>query len=55
MVHKATRDNGIDKMMTDNNVDFLMAPSTAPTFLVDHMYGDTYPGCLLYTSDAADE
>ena len=44
MVHKATRDNGIDKMMTDNNVDFLMAPSTAPTFLVDHMYGDTYPG-----------
>jgi len=44
MVLKATRQNGIDKMMTDNNVEFLMAPSTAPTFLVDHMYGDTYPG-----------
>ena len=44
MVLKATRDNGIDKMMTDNSVDFLIAPSTAPTFLVDHMYGDTYPG-----------
>lgn len=44
MVLKATRENGIDKMMADNKVDFLMAPSTAPTFLVDHMYGDTYPG-----------
>lgn len=43
-VLKATRQNGIDKMLADNNVDFLMAPSTAPTFLVDHMYGDTYPG-----------
>ena len=43
-VLKATRDDGIDKMMADNNVQFLMAPSTAPTFLVDHMYGDTYPG-----------
>ena len=44
MVLKATRQNGIDKMMADNDVQFLMAPSTAPTFLVDHMYGDTYPG-----------
>jgi len=44
MVLKATRQNGIDKMMTDNNVEFLMAPSTARTFLVDRMYGDTYPG-----------
>ena len=41
---KATRQNGIDKMMAENDVQFLMAPSTAPTFLVDHMYGDTYPG-----------
>jgi len=44
MVLNATRQEGIDKMMADNKVDFLMAPSTAPTFLVDHMYGDTYPG-----------
>jgi len=44
LVLKTTRENGIDKMMADNNVQFLMAPSTAPTFLVDHMYGDTYPG-----------
>jgi len=44
MVKTATRQNGIDKLMADNDVQFLMAPSTAPTFLVDHMYGDTYPG-----------
>lgn len=44
LVLKATRQNGIDKMMADNDVQFLMAPSTAPTFLIDHMYGDTYPG-----------
>lgn len=44
LVLKATRENGIDKMMADNKVDFLIAPSTAPTFLVDHMYGDSYPG-----------
>lgn len=44
MVLKATRQDGIDKMMADNNVEFLMAPSTAPTFLIDHIYGDSYPG-----------
>jgi len=44
LVLKSTRDSGIDKLMADNNVDFLMAPSTAPTFLIDHMYGDSYPG-----------
>jgi amidase len=44
LVLKATRQNGIDKMMAENDVQFLMAPSTAPTFLVDHLYGDSYPG-----------
>ena len=44
LVLKATRQDGIDKMLTDNNVDVLVAPSTAPTFLIDHIYGDTYPG-----------
>jgi len=43
-VLKATRTDGIDNLMAENNVDILIAPSTAPTFLVDHMYGDTYPG-----------
>ena len=43
-VLKATRQDGIDKLMADNDVQFLMAPSTAPTFLIDHVYGDSYPG-----------
>ena len=43
-VLNATRQDGIDKMMNENKVDFLMAPSTAPAFLIDHIYGDTYPG-----------
>ena len=43
LVLKSTREDGIDKLMADNDVQFLMAPSTAPTFLIDHMYGDTYP------------
>ena len=44
LVLQSTREDGIDKLMADNDVQFLMAPSTAPTFLVDHIYGDTYPG-----------
>jgi len=40
----ATRENGIDKMLAENNLDALVAPSTAPTFLIDHIYGDSYPG-----------
>lgn len=44
LVQSATRDNGIDKMITENDLDVLVAPSTAPTFLIDHVYGDTYPG-----------
>ncbi len=44
MVLKATRADGIDKLLADNKVDILLAPSTAPTFLIDHVYGDSYPG-----------
>jgi len=44
LVHAATRDNGIDKMITENDLDVLVAPSAAPTFLIDHIYGDSYPG-----------
>ena len=40
LILNATRENGIDKLMEQYNVDFLMAPSAAPTFLIDHMYGD---------------
>jgi len=44
LILNATRKNGIDKLMKQYNVDFLTTPSAAPTFLIDHMYGDTYPG-----------
>ncbi|CAM3655238.1 amidase [Litorimonas haliclonae] len=44
LVLKTTRDDGIDKMMSENELDALVAPSTAPTFLIDHVYGDNYPG-----------
>ena len=44
LILNATRENGIDKLMEQYNLDFLMAPSAAPTFLIDHMYGDSYPG-----------
>ena len=41
LILNATRENGIDKLMEQYNLDFLMAPSAAPTFLIDHMYGDS--------------
>ncbi len=44
LVLNATQENGIDKMMSENELNALVAPSTAPTFLIDHIYGDSYPG-----------
>lgn len=44
LVLKATREDGIDKIMSENDLDALVAPSTAPAFLIDHVYGDSYPG-----------
>lgn len=44
LVLKTTREDGIDKMMSENELDALVAPSTAPSFLIDHIYGDSYPG-----------
>ncbi|WP_416879337.1 amidase [Litorimonas sp.] len=44
LVLKTTREDGIDKMMSENDLDALVAPSTAPSFLIDHVYGDNYPG-----------
>lgn len=43
LIQQATRDNGIDKMMDENDLDVLVAPSAAPTFLIDHVYGDNFP------------
>ncbi len=43
-VLKATRQNGIDKMLADHEVDLLVAPSTNPAFLIDPVFGDSYQG-----------
>lgn len=36
--------NGIDKFLTDNNVDVLVAPSFGPSSLIDGVYGDNSLG-----------
>ncbi len=44
LVLNATRQEGLDKIISENDLDAVVAPSTAPTFLIDHVYGDSYPG-----------
>ncbi len=44
LVLTATRQEGLDRIMSENVLDAVVAPSTAPTFLIDHVYGDSYPG-----------
>ncbi len=40
----ATRKNGIDMLLKNNNVDVLVSPSQTPAFLIDAVYGDSFPG-----------
>tara|TARA_R100000365_G_C2745966_1_gene75038 strand:+ start:419 stop:1963 length:1545 start_codon:yes stop_codon:yes gene_type:complete len=42
-VQAATRENGIDRMLTDNNVDALVAPSGPFAPRVDPVNGDVWP------------
>ncbi|QPG05554.1 amidase [Salinimonas marina] len=44
MVITATTENGIDKLLEQHQVDLLVAPSNAPAFLIDTLYGDHAPG-----------
>lgn len=37
---KATRENGIDKMMNSYNLDAIIAPTGSPAFKTDHLLGD---------------
>ncbi|WOI53387.1 amidase [Parvularcula sp. LCG005] len=39
---KATREDGIDDMLTSNDVDVLVAPTLPAAFLIDAVYGDNY-------------
>ncbi|MEM7661268.1 MAG: amidase [Pseudomonadota bacterium] len=41
---EASRENGIDKWLTDNNLDVLVAPSYTAAFLVDAVHGDNFNG-----------
>ncbi|GLR71347.1 amidase [Agaribacter marinus] len=40
----ATRKNGIDKLLSEYQVDALVAPSQTPAFLIDPIFGDSFPG-----------
>ncbi|MEM1381366.1 MAG: amidase [Pseudomonadota bacterium] len=39
-VQKATREDGIDRLLAENSVAFLVAPSFGPTFTIDLIRGD---------------
>lgn len=39
---KATREEGIDKVMDENNLDALMGPTGSPAWRTDHTNGDHY-------------
>ena len=41
---KATRENGIDKMMNSNNLDALIAPTGSPAWKTDLLLGDHFIG-----------
>ena len=43
-LQEATRNNGIDGMMQEYNVELLVSPSQTPAFLIDPVYGDSFPG-----------
>ena len=40
----ATRSGGIDKLLADNRLLFLIAPTTGPAWATDLVYGDHFPG-----------
>ncbi|MDC8829401.1 amidase [Alteromonas gilva] len=42
-VRTATRDNGIDKLLKEYDVDVLVAPTNNPAFIIDSVYGDHAP------------
>ncbi len=42
-IQAATRAGGIDKLLADNNVDILVAPTGAPSSRIDPINGDVWP------------
>lgn len=41
---RAVREDGLDALLEENDLDLLIAPSMGPAFLVDPVYGDHYSG-----------
>jgi amidase len=41
---KATREEGIDKLLKDNRLDALMSPTGSPAWKTDHILGDHFVG-----------
>lgn len=44
LVQKATRKDGIDRMLSEYNVEVLVAPSRGPAYIIDAIYGDQSHG-----------
>ncbi|PKP91606.1 MAG: amidase [Alphaproteobacteria bacterium HGW-Alphaproteobacteria-14] len=43
-LRRLTRTEGIDKLLSENDVDFLVAPTTGPAWSTDLVNGDNYSG-----------
>jgi amidase len=43
-IREATRQNGIDKLLKDYEVDAIVMPSQTPAFLIDPVFGDSFGG-----------
>lgn len=43
MIQTQTREKGLDKLLQDNDLDVLIAPSNNPAFMIDTVYGDHAP------------
>lgn len=43
---KLAGDDGIDRLLRENSVSFLIAPTTGPAWPIDLIYGDNYPGSI---------
>lgn len=41
-MHKLVRKEGVDKVMDDNNLDAIIAPTGGPAWKTDHVNGDAY-------------
>lgn len=44
MVRKATQEDGVDRLLDENNVAFLIAPTTGPAWATDLVNGDNFGG-----------